>query len=128
MLATLLSAFGFLIPLVSGVLSTTIVGLLKTMSAALDKGPAWTKQLVSVVVATIVVAAANMLGVQLTGDPFTWNAHVPRETVQALIAALVAHVIHFGQKRDKAKAAALTTIKLDTKIVPTDALDPFRLP
>ena len=101
-----LSAVGFLIPLVSGITTTVIVGSLKKFSSTVAVAPAWVKQTATVVVAATVVGAANILGVEVAGNPFEWNAHVPRETVQALVAALFAHVLHSGRKRDEAKKAA----------------------
>lgn len=124
MIELILGAVGFLIPLVTGGISTVIVGGLKKFSATIDNSPAWIKQLANVAVAVVVVIAANMLGVEIVGDPYKWETHVPRETVQALIAALVAHVLHAGRKRDKVKVAE----KLDTNTVYTETANPFRLP
>lgn len=114
MISLILGAVGFLIPLVTGGIATVVVGGLKKFSATIDRSPAWVKQAANVTVAGIVVIAANILGVEIVGDPFTWETHVPRETVQALIAALVAHVLHAGRKRDKEAVA--------------ENQNPFRLP
>lgn len=113
-----LSSLGFLIPLISGVVSTSVVGLLKAASATLDTAPAWMKQAANVLVATIVVVLANQLGVTLADDPTVWGTAVPKEAIQALVAALIAHVIHSGKKVDQQKDAAL----------PMAPDSPFRLP
>ena len=116
MSSILLASLGFLIPVVSGIVSTAVVGLLKAASATLDRTPAWVKQAVNLTVATIVVVLANLLGVELTHDPMLWGAAVPKEAIQAIVAALIAHVIHMGRKVDQAKS------------VPMAADSPFRLP
>lgn len=105
-ISLLLPSLGFLIPMLSGIVTNYALQLLKRLSLALDLAPAGVKQLANAVLAIVVVGVANFLGVAVVGDATTWAGNVPTETVQAIAAALIAHVIHSGKKSDEAKALA----------------------
>jgi hypothetical protein len=126
-LPSLLSAFGFMIPIAAGIIATAAVQALKLSSAALDKTPAWTKQTASALIATVVVVAANALGVEVIGNPAEWDMAVPKDQIQALVAALIAHVIHSGKKQDERKAFEVAQ-KRAVEWANETKTDPFKLP
>ena len=115
-LSLVLPSLGFLVPMIAGVLTNYALQALKRLNLALDAAPAAAKQGANALLAIIIVALCNFAGVAVVGDPATWAGNVPPETIQALLAALVAHVIHSGKKTDERKANAAS--------VP----NPFRLP
>lgn len=89
----------FLVPLVAGVVTEPIVMLLRRASAALDRAPSWAKQLLTVAIASALVALERALGVDLPDNPLGAS---PAE-LQALLAAVIAHILHRGKARDAAR-------------------------
>lgn len=97
----LLPSIGFLIPMLAGLITSVVTDALKTLSDRLDLAPSYVKQAIAALIALVVTVAANALGVTISGDPQAWAGQVPSETIQALVAALLAHVLHAGRKRDR---------------------------
>jgi hypothetical protein len=101
LLPYLLPSLGLLIPLLSAVLTTIAVNALKRVSVAFDDAPAVAKQGVAFIIACVVVVMANALGVTVAAqDPEAWAGQVPPETVQAILSALLSHVLHAGARID----------------------------
>lgn len=118
MLRSILGGFPFLLPAVSGLLTMLLMQLLKRGMAALDRAPALVKQGVVLALAACLVLAGNALGVAI--DP-TLAQEPTNAMLESLIAAALAHIIHTGERTDRA-------MRLRERGAETSVNDVFRLP
>lgn len=100
MLRTIVGGFSFLIPAVAALLAMLAMQVLKRVAPLLDRAPALVKQAVVLILSAGLVVAGHALGVTI--DPQL--AQAPDQAMlETLIAAALAHVIHAGDRADRAK-------------------------
>ena len=97
--AALSLAVKVLSPLLIGVITPFALDGLKHLNARLDAAPAYVKQTVAILLASLGTAATHLLGVELPTDLAAWDGDV----VKALVAGFLAISIKQHQQLKKAK-------------------------
>lgn len=100
---------GFLLPMLAGFLTTKLMDVVKLANGWLDKSPALVKRLVVMAVATLMVVAGKLAGVEL--DPSAVDPNgvggigIDNTTMQALVAGILSLVLHNAKKITEAADA-----------------------
>lgn len=87
---------GLLIPVLSAFLTKWFMNWLKSFSATVDNTGTTTKQLLVLLISTLLTLAFHFFGVAVTGDTTLTGLNAP--DVQALITAALAMVLHNSEK------------------------------
>src|SRR5688500_17454557 len=95
----MLEQFG-LFAAIAGLLTTFVMAMLKKASTAIDAMPAFTKQIVVVVIAAVMVFVTKFTGIELPGDINSWTPEMVTTLITAAIA-MAYHAIVRGFKRDE---------------------------
>jgi len=91
----ILQLLEMLVPIIVGIIGVPLFAELKQLVTLIDKAPVWLQRLLVAFQTWLLALASGFLGQVLPGDLAAFDL----STVEQIIAAVLAYVLHFIQKQ-----------------------------